>query len=114
MALSLPEIVSEGATEEGAIRTLQTLLYERLKLAKMVKVNVPMMSDKPWMAAAGCLKDEPDLDAYREAIFEYRRQVDTWGEIAGAFQGDPDYAEVIEHMRAYRAQRNRELDLLPE
>ena len=76
VAPSYPEIAAEGLTEEAAIQTLKDQLCERLKLAKMVKVNVPMMSDKPWMAAAGCLKDEPDLDAYREAILEYRRQVD--------------------------------------
>ena len=37
-----------------------------------------------------------------------------WAEIAGAFEGDSDYAEVIEHMQAYRAQRNRELETLME
>lgn len=42
----------------------------------MVTVDIPVKADKPWMAAAGCLKDEPDLDAYWDAILEYRRQVD--------------------------------------
>jgi hypothetical protein len=113
-ALSFPEIFCEWATEEKAIRALQAQLCERLKLAKMVKVNVPMMLEKPWMAAAGCLQHEPELEAYQAAILENRRQADAWAEIAGAFQDAPDYAEVIEHMKACRAERNRELDLLPE
>ena len=71
-----PEIAAEGPTEDAAIRTLHDQLCERLKLAKMVKVNVPMISDKPWMSAAGCLEQEPDLEAYREAILQNRRQVD--------------------------------------
>jgi Arc/MetJ-type ribon-helix-helix transcriptional regulator len=46
------------------------------KQARMVTVEIPNKADKPWMAAGGCLKDEPDQDAYRDAILEYRRQVD--------------------------------------
>lgn len=76
MAPFHPEIAAEGPTEEAAIRTLHDQLCERLKLAKMVKVNVPTISDKPWMAAAGCLEHEPNQEAYRDAILEYRRQVD--------------------------------------
>lgn len=75
-APSHPDIVAEGTTEEAAIRTLRDQLCERLKLTKMVKVNVPTISDKPWMSAAGCLEQEPDQEAYREAILENRRQVD--------------------------------------
>ena len=44
--------------------------------ARMVTVEIPVSADKPCMAAAGCLKDEPNLEAYRDAILEYRRQVD--------------------------------------
>lgn len=46
------------------------------KQAGMVSAEIPIQADKPWMAAAGCLKDEPDLAAYQDAILEYRRQVD--------------------------------------
>lgn len=46
------------------------------KQARMVTVEIPVSADKPWMAAAGCLMDEPTLEAYRDAILEYRRQVD--------------------------------------
>ena len=74
-APSHPEVAAEGPTEDAAIQMLRDQLCERLKLAKMVKVEVPMLSDKPWMIAAGCLEQEPDLEAYQEAIHEYRRQV---------------------------------------
>ena len=71
-----PEVAAEGPTEEAAIQRLRDQLSERLKLARVVKVEVPVATDKPWMAAAGCLKDEPNQRAYWEAILEYRRQVD--------------------------------------
>ena len=76
VAPSHPEFAAEGLTEEAAIQTLKDQLCERLKLTKMVKVNVPMISDKPWMAAAGCLEHEPNPEAYQAAILEYRCQVD--------------------------------------
>lgn len=76
MAPSHPEFAAEGLTEEAAIQTLKDQLCERLKLTKMVKVNVPMVSEKPWMAAVGCLEHEPNLEAYQAAILEYRCQVD--------------------------------------
>lgn len=71
-----PEIYAEGPTEEAAIQTLRDELSERLKSARLVTVEIPVTSEKPWMAVAGSLKDGPDQDAYREAILEYRCQVD--------------------------------------
>ena len=71
-----PEIAAEGPTEDAAIQMLREQLCERLKRARMVTVNVPTKSDKPWMSAAGCLEHEPDHEAYEEAILEYRRQID--------------------------------------
>ena len=71
-----PDISAEGSTADAAVQMLSERLSDRLKEARMVTVEIPVKSDKPWMAAAGCLKDEPELDAYWEAILEYRRQVD--------------------------------------
>lgn len=71
-APTYPDVSAEGPTEDAAVQTLS----EKLKQARMVTAEIPVKADKPWMAAAGCLKDEPDLDAYWDAILEYRRQVD--------------------------------------
>lgn len=76
VAPSHPEIVGEGPTEDTAIQQLREQLCERLKLARLVKVDVPIRTDKPWMAAAGCLANEPDQKAYVKAIQEYRLQVE--------------------------------------
>ena len=71
-----PDVAAEGPTEDAAVQMLSDRLIEKLKQARMVTVEIPVKTDKPWMAAAGCLKDEPDQAAYRDAILEYRRQVD--------------------------------------
>ena len=71
-----PNYSAEGPTEDAAIQLLRDQLGERFKQARMVTVEVPIKTDKPWMAAAGCLKDQPDQAAYQEAIRDYRRQVD--------------------------------------
>lgn len=71
-----PDVTAEAATEEAAVKILSERLSERFQQARMTSVEIPVRSDKPWMAAAGCLKDEPDQEAYREAMLEYRRQVD--------------------------------------
>lgn len=75
-APTYPDVSADGPTEDAAVQSLSARLSEKLKQARMVTVEIPVKTDKPWMAAAGCLKDEPDLDAYWDAILEYRRQVD--------------------------------------
>lgn len=75
-APTYPDVSADGPTEDAAVQSLSDRLSEKLKQARMVTVEIPVKTDKPWMAAAGCLKDEPDLDAYWGAILEYRRQVD--------------------------------------
>lgn len=118
-APSHPEITVEAATEAAAIEQLRDQLCERLKQAKMVTVDVPLISDKPWMAAAGCLADQPNLAAYQEAIAEYRRQANLpdetvphpWEIAFGAFRDHPDLPDVMENMRIYREQRDQEAEL---
>lgn len=75
-----PELIADGPTEEAAIQQLRDQLCERLKLTKMVRVDIPTISDKPWMAAAGVLEHEPNQEDYDEAIREYRRQIEDWSQ----------------------------------
>ena len=76
VAPTYPDVTAEAPTEEAAVKMLGERLSERLQQARMTSVEIPVRTDKSWMAAAGCLKDEPDQEAYREAVLEYRRQVD--------------------------------------
>ena len=71
-----PGFTAEGPTEDAAVQMLRDQLGERLKQARMLTVEVPVKTERPWMAAAGCLKDQPDQAAYQDAILDYRRQVD--------------------------------------
>ena len=70
------DVTAEGPTEDVAVQMLSERLSDRLKQARMVTVEIPVTADKPWMAAAGCLKDQPDQQAYQDAILVYRRQID--------------------------------------
>ena len=71
-----PDVTAEGPTEDAAVQSLSVRLIEKPKQARIVTVEIPVKTDKPWMAAAGCMKDEPDQEAYWVAIFGHRRQVD--------------------------------------
>lgn len=100
-APSHPELAVEAATEAAAIQQLRDQLCERLKLVKMIKVNVPTMYDKPWIAAAGCqVQDRPEETAPHP-----------WEIAFGAFRDHPDFPDVMENMRAYREQRDQEAEL---
>ena len=76
IAPSHPEFAGEGPTEDAAIQQLREQLCDRLKSARLVNVNVPIRTDRPWMAAAGCLANHPDQTAFVEAIQEYRLEVE--------------------------------------
>lgn len=74
-APSHPEFSAEGPTEEAAVNLLRERMIEQLKQARLVRVEVPLESDKPWMAAAGVLANEPELEAYWDSIVKYRQEV---------------------------------------
>jgi hypothetical protein len=72
---------AEGATAEEALRKVRQLLADRLAAGmRLVTVEVPG-AENPWAAMAGMYKDDPLLEEWRNAMAEYRRQV----------EGDPDY-----------------------
>ena len=96
----LPPLLSAvGPTREIVLSSLRDQLAEQFADEEFVSLEVPVPGETRHT---------------RDAIVIGKADSNRWAEIAGAFQSDPDYAEVIEHMQAYRAQRNRELETLME
>jgi hypothetical protein len=73
-------LTAEGATAEEAIDRLTELIQTRLnagaKLAELSVGAVEGESAAPWKQDAGYLRDAPEYHAWREAMEEYRRQLD--------------------------------------
>jgi hypothetical protein len=68
-------LAAEGATADEAIRALQAMIAQRLASgARIVSMTVP--EEHPWLKFAGTLKDDPLLEEYKQAIADYRRQID--------------------------------------
>jgi hypothetical protein len=68
-----PDVRAEGATEEEAIRLLQTALAARLGKGKLVPLEFDATaSANPWLALADALKENPLLDEVNQEIVAYR------------------------------------------
>ena len=69
-------LTAEAATRDEALKKLRELIAERLAGgAELVRLEVPG-SEHPLARFAGTLKDDPLVDAWEEAMAEYRRQID--------------------------------------
>lgn len=97
--VSPPLLSAVGPTRDAALATLRDQLAARFAGEEVVNLDVPVRGESDWL---------PNLTSSSGATSN------PWPAIAGAFKDDPDYAEVVEHMKAYREQRNRELDALEE
>jgi hypothetical protein len=95
--VSPPLLSAIGPTRDAALATLRDQLAEQFSGEEVVNLDVPVRGEAQWTPVT-----EPAV----------AKPANPWAEIAGVFKDDPDYAEVIEHMKAYREQRNRELDAL--
>jgi hypothetical protein len=66
----------EGATREDALKKLQDEIELRIKSgADLVFLDVPAESN-PWLKIAGMYKDDPMLEEWKQAMAEYRDQVE--------------------------------------
>jgi len=66
----------EGATREEALQKLRDLIQDRMAAgAEVVSLDVPP-GPHPWSSFAGMLRDDPMLDAWKQAMAEYRRKMD--------------------------------------
>ncbi|MFM9959763.1 MAG: hypothetical protein ACKV2Q_00890 [Planctomycetaceae bacterium] len=97
--VSPPLLSAVGPTRDAALATLRDQLATQFAGEEVVNLDVPVHGETAWI---------PNL------MSSSGRTSNPWPGIAGAFKDDPDYAEVIEHMKAYREQRNRELDAMVE
>jgi predicted RNase H-like HicB family nuclease len=69
-------LTAEGTTPEEALQNFQELLQRRVaEGAVVVSVSVPP-TQAPWAPFAGQLRGDPMLAAWRQAMADYRRQVD--------------------------------------
>lgn len=69
-------LAAEGATAGEAMDRLAELVQSRLAAgATLAELSVGAGA-APWKADAGYLRDNPQYEAWREAIDEYRRQLD--------------------------------------
>jgi len=71
------EVTAEGTTREEALAQLREAIDHRMgEGSVLVPLEVETTEENPWIAVAGMFRDEPLLDAWQEAIAEYRRKVD--------------------------------------
>jgi hypothetical protein len=69
-------LTAEGATAEEAIDRLAEQIQTRLNAgAKLAELNVATRA-APWKQDAGYLHDDPLYQPWREAMEEYRRNLD--------------------------------------
>ena len=70
------KLEAEGGSRDDAIRQLRELLRLRVDGgAELVGVEVPA-TKHPLVSITGSFKDDPLLDEWREAVEEYREQVE--------------------------------------
>jgi predicted RNase H-like HicB family nuclease len=66
----------EGATPEEAMQKLRELVAGRIAAgARVLPLEVPP-SEHPLAPCAGWLRGDPMLDAWKQAMAEYRRKMD--------------------------------------
>jgi predicted RNase H-like HicB family nuclease len=69
-------LTAEAPTRDEALQKLRDLIAERLAAgAELVRLEVPG-SEHPLARFAGRLPDDPLVEAWEEAMAEYRRQMD--------------------------------------
>ena len=68
---------ADGESFDAAVLKLQGVLTERLSAgSRLTVIQVPSVPPPTPPTFAGILKDNPLYDEWREAMAEYRRQVD--------------------------------------
>src|SRR4051812_16391299 len=71
-------LAADGATKDEARHNLQQLIEERvISGAEYTTVEIPGVNEEhPLAKYSGMFKDNPLMDEWRQAVAEYRRQVD--------------------------------------
>ncbi|MBI3821614.1 MAG: hypothetical protein HY289_02930 [Planctomycetes bacterium] len=67
---------AEGPTAEVAMNNLRGKIQEQLdRGARIVNLEI-VETPNPWLQLVGVYKDDPYLNDYKQAIADYRQQVD--------------------------------------
>ena len=80
--VGLPEVRSNGTTEEEAIASLKGLLMAQFKSGKFVTIDVDVSSEgsmnqtDPWLNNMGLFQDDPTFDDFLSEVEIYRNDVD--------------------------------------
>lgn len=66
----------DGATREEALKKLQDEIQTRIRSgAEIITLEMPAESN-PWLKIAGMYKDDPMLEEWKQAMAEYRDQIE--------------------------------------
>lgn len=75
--LGWPDLAVEAQTKEEALEKLRAELTRRLAKGEIVSLEIePVNGEHPWMKFAGMWKDEPMFDEVLEEIKAYREEID--------------------------------------
>jgi hypothetical protein len=69
-------LFAEGPTAEEAMEKLRGVIQARLDQGAEIAYLEFAEKKNPWLQLVGVYKDDPYLDEYKQAIAEYRKQVD--------------------------------------
>jgi hypothetical protein len=67
---------AEGPTAEDAMKNLRGLIQARLDEGAEIAYLEFAEKENPWLQLIGVYKGDPYLDEYKQAIADYRTQVD--------------------------------------
>lgn len=67
---------AEGATPEEAMDNLRKTAGQALATGARIENLELTPTDDPWLRFAGDLKDDPLVDAWRQAVAEYRQSIE--------------------------------------
>lgn len=70
-------LTAEGTTREEAINKIGELIQSRITAgAEILPLPAPAKGPHPWSQDAGYLRGDPMLDAWRQAMEDYRQRLD--------------------------------------
>ena len=69
-------LVAEGSTAADAMENLRGLIQERIDHGAEIAYLEFAEKQNPWLQLIGVYKDDPYLEDYKQAIADYRREVD--------------------------------------
>jgi predicted RNase H-like HicB family nuclease len=69
-------LVAQGATPEDAIEKLRRAIQTRIDHGARIAYLEFAEPPNPWLSLIGAYKGDPFLDEYKQAMADYRKQVD--------------------------------------